>query len=178
MKKLTILIMAMLLALPEVPGQEQENAMEAADPQAKTAGDAGKGKESRKETPKTTQFSGQQKKIKLIMDKITKAKRMSEQRRLEEILKREQNTLKLMLNRKLQPLKDKINPLKEKIRLSQRNLKNKAEKELAAVEEEIKNLEADADLETWCKESEAKQEPANPSNPGSGKKNRKSRKRK
>ncbi|MBO4630930.1 MAG: hypothetical protein J5858_03310 [Lentisphaeria bacterium] len=175
-KLMTFTTAALLLVLPELKGQGPENAMETAASQETTADDSGKG--TKKDPPKTTQFSGQQKKIKSIMDRIEKAKRMSEKRKLEDYLKREQNVLKLMLGRKVQPLKNKINPLKEKIRLSSPSLKRKVEEELAAVEEQIKTLETEADLETWCKESDSKSELSDASNPGSGKKGRKYRKKK
>ena len=166
MKKSTSLIIAALfLILPELKGQEPENGMEMEEPQAKTVA----GKKTKKEPPKITQCSGQQKNIQSIMDKIKKARKTSEKRKLNEKLKREQNALKLMFNRQVQPLKDKINPLKERIRLSNSAQKSKIEEELATLEEQIKTLESDADLDTWCREVNSNSELSEAPDPGFGK---------
>lgn len=146
-------------------------------PQEKPAKNAAQ----KKEAPKTTQFTDQQKKIQTLMDKIKKTKKFSEKRRLADGLKREQNVLRLLYNKHITPLKEKQKKLQEQIRLSRKEYSESLKKELAATEEEIKNMETAAALDKWCinvrelvgKENKSASDPG----PGSGKKGKKNKRK-
>lgn len=159
MKKLLCLTAAALVSL--LPGlQAQDTEEEAPNPdapaEAPAKGDAKNAKGAAKDNKKgqdaapKSDFSAQQKKIQTQMDKLNKAKRGSEKRRIRENLLREQRKLEFQVNQKLKLLQDKVAPLKERIRLSQKKYRVPLEKELAELEARIESIKKDADLEKWC----------------------------
>lgn len=141
-----------------------------------------------KKTPRNTQsanpFESQQQKIKAVQDKLKKAKKGSDKRRLADQLEREQSVLKTQLGRKTAPLLRRLEPLKAHIRLeSNPARKEKVQKELEAVQAQIDEFTKAADLEKWCSEAapqdEMKEMPAPSKNKSKGKgKSRSSRKKK
>lgn len=135
-------------------------------------------------TQSANPFESQQKKIKALQDKLAKARKGSEKRRLTDQLEREQNALKTQLGKKLAPLQQQLEPLKAHIRLeSNPARKEKVQKELDAVQAEIESITKVADLEKWgsaeAPKDEMKDMPAPTKNKSKGKsKNRSSRKKK
>ena len=141
-------------------------------------------KKAVRDTQTANPFESQQTKIKTLQDKLSKARKGSEKRRLTDQLEREQNALKTQLGRKVMPLQQRLEPLKAHIRLETNPArKEKVQKELDAVQAEIENLTKTADLEKWgaaeAPKGEMKDMPAPTKNKHKGKsKNRSSRKKK
>ena len=128
---------------------------------------------------KNSEFSAQQQRIQEQMNKMKKAKRGGERRRVRDALLREQRILEVQVNRKLKPLQDQVAPLKERIRLSGKKYRPQLEKELADLESKIETIKKDADLEKWCaKPDSLVTEAGKAPNPGPGKKARRSKKKK
>lgn len=141
-------------------------------------------KKAVRDTQTANPFESQQTKIKTLQDKLSKARKGSEKRRLTDQLEREQNALKTQLGRKVMPLQQRLEPLKAHIRLETNPARReKVQKELDAVQAEIENLTRTADLEKWgaaeAPKGEMKDMPAPTKNKHKGKsKNRSSRKKK
>ena len=141
-------------------------------------------KKASRHTQTVNPFESQQAKIKILQDKLAKARKSSEKRRLTDQLEREQNVLKTLLGRQLAPLQQRLAPLKAHVRLETNPARReKVQKELDAVQAEIENLTRTADLEKWgaaaAPQDEMKEMPAPTKNKHKGKsKNRSSRKKK
>jgi len=126
-----------------------------------------------------SEFSAQQQKIQVQMDKMKKAKRGSERRRVRDVLLREQRSLQYMVTRKLKPYEDQVSQLKERVRLSRKEYRAQLEKELADLEAKIETIKKDADLEKWCaKPDSITADAGSAPNPGPGKKIRRGKKKK
>lgn len=181
MKQLITWSAAFLLAvIPQLNAQEAEapnpDAVSSfsADPKEAAAKDDRKA-DLGKDADKSSRFAKQQEKIKNLQGKLNKAKRSSERRKIQDDLERAQRELKTQLNQALKPLKERLDPMKERVRLSSGARREAQEKEMAALEEKIKSIEAEAALETWCKKVDSAQVGETP-NPGPGKKLSKSKK--
>ena len=163
-----------LAVLPMAAQEIEENAEEPSEPKITDKKSAA----NQKAPPKKTEFSGQQEKIEMLMKRLPKAKKSSEKHRIADQIRREQNNLKLMLKRKVDPLRNRINPLKEQIRLTSPARREKLKKELDQLEEEIKTLKEDAALEKWCKAEESDEKKADGGLSDSGRKRKRSKRKK
>ncbi len=195
-KMLFAAIIAVSLAIPQLYAQEAESenennpeeTSEEAQPKGKADkkapnpdAPAAKGKQTA--TPPASGknvFSRQQQRIQAVMNKLKKAKKNSEKKRYSEELRSEQNKLRSLYAKHVNPVKDEIPRLHEQIRLCRPENKAELEKKLAAQEEKVKGLEAAAALEKWCEE--VKDNPAGGDkkapDPGSHIKRRKNRSKK
>lgn len=197
MKKWLSLTTAVLVSL--MPGlQAQEAEEEAPNPdapaaesapaggkEAKAKGGAKDAKAGAKDAKakqaesKKSEFSAQQKRIQVQMDKMKKATRSSEKRKVRDALLREQRSLELQVNRKLRPLQEKVSPLKEALLRCEDRRKAQLEKELNELEAEIEAIKKDADLEKWCVKPDSIVPDAGAApNPGPSKKVRRGKKKK
>lgn len=101
-------------------------------------------------------FAKQQTKLEKLQQALAAAPHYRKHRLARNIL-REQNKLKILVRRYLEPLKRQEDQLKAQIRLADDSQKEQLRTKLAEVEGKIESLTQAADLDKWCQQ------------PGSGK---------
>ncbi|MBQ9338439.1 MAG: hypothetical protein IJS14_14205 [Lentisphaeria bacterium] len=178
MKKIMFLtVAALLLLVPPATAQDEDGDSDAetetagekaadknADGGDKAASDAKGEKKDKADAPaaaeKKTVFSDSQTKIKSLREKRQKyeeAGRRREANKVLDNLKQEQKKLKALFEKEADKIKTEIAHLKEQAKLSSAAVKGKVEEDLKKQEEALKTLEAEADLDTWCKEPKEKE---------------------
>ena len=181
MKKLLFAgTLAVMTLLPQLMnGQDAEapnpDALEAKE--TKGAPAAGKtpaaATEADKNAAKDKTFADQQKKINDLMEKLKKATKNSEKRKIKDQLLKEQRAYQREVAHAREPLEDQIKKLKAQIQFPDVD-KQKLERELAEREQKLQAINKEADLEKWCVKPDTliKSSP----NPGPGKKAAKAQK--
>ena len=173
----TLAVMAILPQLMNGQDAEAPNPDELEAKASKVAPAAGKNpaaaSEAGKEAENAKRFADQQKKINDLMEKLKKATRNSDKRKIKDQLLKEQRAYQREVARAREPLEDQIKKLKTQLQFPDVD-KQKLESELAEREQKLQAISKEADLEKWCVKPETliKGTP----NPGPGKKAAKAQK--
>ena len=117
---------------------------------AQTAGKApAAAPEADKEAGNEKRFADQQKTINGLMEKLKKATKNSERRKIKDQLLKEQRAYQREVARAREPLEEQIKKLKAQVQYPDVD-KQKLEKELAEREQKLQAINKEADLDKWC----------------------------
>ena len=188
-KIMYLTVAALLFLMPPVNAQDEESAesgggaeageekaaedgkADKADGEAEAPAQEKKGKDDAEE--KKTMFSDHQKRIKALRDKKQKLEssgaRRSDLSKVQDSIKQEQKKMKAVFDREAEKIKTEIRHLKEQSKRSSAAMKGKLNEDLKKQEEALKQLEADADIKTWCTEPKEKEPEREKSKPAAKK---------
>lgn len=167
---------ALLFLMPPVNAQDEDSAESGGGAEAgeektaedgktdkadgEAAGDKGEKGKSGEAPEKKTLFSDHQKRIKDLRDKKQKLESAGRRRdagKIADTLKQEQKRMKSLFDKEAEKIKTEIQHLKEQSKRSSSAMKGKLNEDLKKQEEALKQLEADADIKTWCTEPKEKE---------------------